>query len=676
LPSTFTGPASPANVIFGGYKGYGPNNASENAAAGSFATALFTRPANTATPTIFSAHISGTIENGINTGTLQLQYANTASSAGSVTVKRGSWCTIPMSSHRENAASVLAASLAALLISASALGQTLTGAGTVTTNGTVEVGPLSSQYVRIFAIFPPENALDQSSHFAPYVMTQGAIDGVTVSVTWSSVETSPPSATPCTPVGSDTCQLDVSGWYHTYSWSSVDNPTLAYWFSSANGWGTKTVNIIGVAQTAPIAPSNVNSATPYYITTPSWIAQAGGAQHYINSINTSPTCSSWSGPVVTSISATPSGDATVTLGSGQVSTANGYPLTANLTANDLVWISGTGTGLDTGATGTAITSVQQGSNTLHYQTSCSSCAVGAVGTAITSVQSWVVPYETPVKTGLKAFIAAAIQHFGPNTSDGTYIKPAQVLYMRFGKSVGGESYVYCSAQLSGTTPPYSVSNWQQYITEMTNLEQSQSPTMLIFEPLNRVNGDDTDYSNYQAKDAIAHCNAYGITYGFGSQGLSLNDKLNNPSCASNWCTLFSVDYYPQGSPLELQQIANSDPFDSTCSSGCIVGTDSGDLRVWLPFAVTEKANVIELYSVDAELAYDPYFCNVVAGACGSGSYASLNGLSAAQQYDYFNDTGPPAGVGIGQACGGNPQGAVAVGNCQYSIAINQAHGSH
>jgi hypothetical protein len=145
---------------------------------------------------------------------------------------------------------------------------------------------------------------------------------------------------------------------------------------------------------------------------------------------------------------------------------------------------------------------------------------------------------------------------------------AQVLYMRFGKSAGGESFVYCTSNI----PSYSVGTWQTYITNMTTFEQAQSPTMLIFEPINRVNSDDTDYSNYEAKDAIAHSNAYGATFGFGSQGLSLNDKLN-PPCASNWCNLFG-DYYARGSPLELQQIANTDPTDQTCGTNCKPGGES------------------------------------------------------------------------------------------------------
>ncbi|MGA7218508.1 MAG: hypothetical protein WBX38_09345 [Candidatus Sulfotelmatobacter sp.] len=90
--------------------------------------------------------------------------------------------------------------------------------------------------------------------------------------------------------------------------------------------------------------------------------------------------------------------------------------------------------------------------------------------------------------------------------------------------------------------------------------------MLVFEPINIVGTDYIDYANYEAQDAIAHSNVYGATSGFGSQGLSAYDQVASPTCASNWCVLFG-DYYAQGSPLELQQIANSDPFDPTYGSG-------------------------------------------------------------------------------------------------------------
>jgi hypothetical protein len=572
---------------------------------------------------------------------------------------------------------------AALVLSAASRAQTLKETGSLIVKGTVKVAPQSSQNVRIFAVFPPTNMSDQMNHFALYVMTQGSIDGVTDNIIWANIETTPPSATPCASPGTDVCQIDLFGWYHIYSWASTDT-TLGYWFSSSNGWGTKAVNIIGVSQNAPAAANNnANAATPYYITTPSWIAHTGGTQNYINSPQDS--CTNWTGPTVVSITDA-GGVATVTLGSGQVSMANGYPPTASLTLNDIVWIQGTGTGLDTTAAGTPITSTttgMTGTNQFTYNTGCTgTCSVGAVGTAITSVQSWLVPYQIPEKTGLKAFIAAAIQHFGPNHS-GITVQPSQVDYMRFGKSVGGESFVYCTSHLpdfpAGT--PYAPATWQNYITEMTDFQQSQSPTMLMIEPINLVGTDNADYPNYEAKDAIAHASVYGGRSGFGSQGLSAYDSFTSPTCASNWCILFG-DYFAQGGPLELQQIANSDPYDETCGtlgSNCGPGLESGDLRVWLPFAVGKQMNILELYSLDAELAFDPVFCylNSPPTACMSGSYTSLNALTTTQQFQYFQGTIASPGVGLGYPCyTGTGYQSSATGGCNYSTTINLQHGYH
>ena len=571
-----------------------------------------------------------------------------------------------------------------LVLSAASRAQTLTGSGKISAKGTVAVGPQSSQYVRIFALSPPESGSDQTSHFAPYVMTQQAIDGVTDSVVWANIESGVPSAAPCTtpPAGTDVCQIDSTGWYHNYSWTSTDN-TLKYWFSSSNGWGTKIVNIIGVGQTEAATPINANQATPYYVTTPSWISQTGAsAQDVINFQSTSG-CSPYMGPSTPGTSPITSdsmGVATVTITSIPLNTANGFVV------GDTVWVSGaTPTSLNTGISGAAIKAVS--GSTFTYQSGCNTCSSSSQANAITHVMSWLVPFERPMEVAYKAFIAAAIQHFGPNTSDPTNIKPSQVLYMRFGKSAGGESFVYCTSNI----PSYTIGAWQSYITNMTNFEQAQSPPMLIFEPINRVGGDDTDYSNHEAKDAIAHSNTYGGTFGFGSQGLSLYDSDLWPlsPCASNWCVNFN-SYVGQMSPLELQQIANSDPTDQTCGSGggnCKPGGDSGDLRVWLPFAYQSRhLNVLELYSVDADLAYDPQFCVLNSGAtmCISGSYGSLNGLSTAQQLKFFQPdaTYPPpdksgAGLGNTNSCyTGSGLQTGALGDCSYSTTINAAHGYH
>ncbi len=191
---------------------------------------------------------------------------------------------------------------------------------------------------------------------------------------------------------------------------------------------------------------------------------------------------------------------------------------------------------------------------------------------------------------------------------------------------------------------------------------------------------DDSYGMREAQQAVLYGNATGTTDGLGSQGLSVLDTsaLNGCSMATSyWCDAFAA-YNPLGSPLELQQLSLSDPFDSTCSpplspSGC--GTppsgDSGDLRIWLPFAVANDANVIELYYLDAALAFDPHYCRVFTslGACVSGYDLTGSGtfLTSAQQGQFMNF------VGQGTNCN-PPVAGNGAGNCAYAAAINSAHG--
>ncbi|MGA7218509.1 MAG: hypothetical protein WBX38_09350 [Candidatus Sulfotelmatobacter sp.] len=86
-------------------------------------------------------------------------------------------------------------------------------------------------------------------------------------------------------------------------------------------------------------------------------------------------------------------------------------------------------------------------------------------------------------------------------------------------------------------------------------------------------------------------------------------------------------------------------------------------------------NVLELYAVDAELAFDPAFCflNSGATACTTGSYTSLNGLTTIQQLQYFQSVG----LGNTNLCYTGPGlQTSATGNCQYSQTIDLQHGYH
>jgi hypothetical protein len=80
----------------------------------------------------------------------------------------------------------------------------------------------------------------------------------------------------------------------------------------------------------------------------------------------------------------------------------------------------------------------------------------------------------------------------------------------------------------------------------------------------------------------------------------------------------------------------------------------------------------------ADLAFDPNYCVLMTGICGTGSYSSLNGLTTAQQLKFFQPTAIPpldgSGVGLGHLCGGSGAQSSANGDCSYQSAINLAHG--
>jgi hypothetical protein len=107
-------------------------------------------------------------------------------------------------------------------------------------------------------------------------------------------------------------------------------------------------------------------------------------------------------------------------------------------------------------------------------------------------------------------------------------------------------------------------------------------------------------------------------------------------------------------------------------SGCGIPSagDSGDLRVWLPFAIGNHANVIELYSLDAALAFDPNYCTAISlGECATAYDTSNTFLTPALEAQFMNF------VGQGTTCPTpvyGPSGGT--GNCAYAAAINIAHG--
>jgi hypothetical protein len=100
-----------------------------------------------------------------------------------------------------------------------------------------------------------------------------------------------------------------------------------------------------------------------------------------------------------------------------------------------------------------------------------------------------------------------------------------------------------------------------------------------------------------------------------------------------------------------------------------------------------SGDVIDSGAVDADLAFDPYFCDLGgASACSttsatcnaSTSFGYVNGLNSTQQCQYFQgDGGANTGVGLGYSgcspSSGQPQ-TTAAGNCSYRDKINLYHG--
>ena len=116
----------------------------------------------------------------------------------------------------------------------------LSGCGSNSSNGSRNPGGGSSQFTHAYVAFPPKSGTN-NTHFMATVMTQPAIEGVTEPNVWSSIETGTPGVATCSPVGTDVCQMDASGWTHAYDWTVTDGEN-AQWFQAQGG--KKKVNIL------------------------------------------------------------------------------------------------------------------------------------------------------------------------------------------------------------------------------------------------------------------------------------------------------------------------------------------------------------------------------------------------------------------------------------------------
>jgi len=207
-----------------------------------------------------------------------------------------------------------------------------------------------------------------------------------------------------------------------------------------------------------------------------------------------------------------------------------------------------------------------------------------------------VYYLDPYKSYLKTFIQAVLNRYGANPNVG---------YIRFGLSKGGEAYPTCLTQMmtfSGfSTLAQFDAQWESYMVEMTQFEKglqdgilaSSGRVVQLMATMTQF-GSPPQYSvnDFEAKNAAS------LGFGFGCQGLSLSDYNNyhgGKSCTSDWCNMFKM--YAGQVPLELQTIAASDPTDAAGGTG--------SLTVLLPFALSMRAQIFEVYVQDLQVAYDP-----------------------------------------------------------------------
>ncbi|HEX3819133.1 MAG TPA: hypothetical protein VHW45_02315, partial [Candidatus Sulfotelmatobacter sp.] len=574
---------------------------------------------------------------------------------------------------------------------------------------TITIINAAANFTRIYVVFPPATG-NNNANFKSSVMTQGAIDGVTLQVPWSQIEATAPTQTDCTTsLPPDQCQPDpmASGWFHTYSWTSYDNNTASnpctgvantssQWFCdfpNGSGSGYKQVNfqLFGIS-------SDPNSSTPSYVTTnTSYIAATGSGvttQDVVNVIN-SPGCTE-----------AYAGSNTVPIGTQFV--GSGSSIQVNWSGNpfivgDIIWVSGVGNTAGhmfdvTGVQGKVISAANTSSFTYAPAsgTATGTVTIGTPGvaTVVNNTQSWPIPYENPYSSAWQSFLAAAIYHFNNlnSVSSGTggiwHLRQtaSQIAYIRPGIARGGEALPVCPSSPPMATPSspfsgYTDAGWEMWYTTVVAAVQAARPQMQIMYSINMADPAHPSplVPTAEAGFAVGSSGVSGLYNGFGSQGLAQSDTAFLPSSCpqltgipntgNNWGCMFN--YYWSGAikttakpttvPLELQQVDCSNPCtatSATCSQGtvsdtCFHGGPPGqteDLRTLYPFATSNYASILELYSQDALLAFDPKFCILSGGSCdlsnAGGGDSFGTSLSAATQYGFFQY------VGIGKGTSG------------------------
>lgn len=604
--------------------------------------------------------------------------------------------------------------LAVHILSIAASAQTIVSRRTEV-RGNVEVNSSFSHNVQIMALLPPAIGTQDYNNgtFQTYVMGSPYVDGVTVDIEWALVETVAATSTPqCSPAGTDICQRDLVGQYHKYDWSSYESttqpPGIWPWFAQFGG-AYKKVNLIlsGINGGA-----GSNTATPWYVTSSTYVANFPNPYNRQDVMNAAKDCTSgvpWKGITGATFTRTsPSYDVYVSL------TGCCKQDATTLHDQDSVWITGAADNSLNVTSSSGVVATRDSDNKFHYTSSnntTSSCLSGCI--YISTGTSSPIPYEQPYLVAWEAFLAAANLHFNPSyeADSGSGLVPVgkQLGYIRSGTWVGGESFVFCingtnggsSVGLINLLSPYTYvcdeamggncssttgrsqtnanNTWLGDYIAKINYNQSLSPTMYRYWPIDYI-ASDYSYPNGMAADAVSAGNGMGHINGFGSQALSAADAQMGATCIANWCSLFGT-YSSYGSPLELQPISLSDPSNQTCA-GNTCGTPpkfSGDLRVWLPFAVNNHATVFEIYYADLGLAFDPKYCTHMQvgppAYCDAGYYPQF--LSQIQEWQWFsagNSGSLSQGVGQGSTC--SAYSTIGNGDCSYATYIIAAHGPH
>jgi hypothetical protein len=222
-------------------------------------------------------------------------------------------------------------------------------------------------------------------------------------------------------------------------------------------------------------------------------------------------------------------------------------------------------------------------------------------------------FASAFQTNYQAFIKAVIAHYANNSKIG---------YIRFGLGRGGETIPVadwddqdgspCANAFTswGLTDSTVTTTWEPYLQTMLQFEKNNNSGVQLMVGITPMNG--TGLPDFVATTAVT------LGIAFGTQGFQKSDMSNPPSsCTADWCNLF--DQYTGQVPLELQTVGQSCINGNTCETGSLVQL--------LPFAVQNKATILEIYYQDWLTAFDPNY----SPYDGSGGYASAITSAASGQ---------------------------------------------